>query len=228
MPVLPSELRIQNFEPYELGLDEKTAIFEAGRCLSCGLGAQVAGDKCAACLTCKRVCPYEVPLVEGLAHMPVEGCQACGICAASCPACAITVDSLYEHKIKEAFTAQQGKSPVVIFTGQENCFDDLKSPDIMTVLIRVPTIGAVQLEWLLSAFENGAAGVAVLGSRETSRRHYDGDGALKGMLARAKELMTAIGLAPERLFYCIPEEDENLATLLETFCRKLQLELVNS
>lgn len=223
MPVLPAALRVQNFAPYELGFDEKTAIFEAGRCLSCGLGAQVFADKCAGCLTCQRVCPYEVPLVEGVARMPVEGCQACGICAAYCPAYAITVDNLNEQEIKAALTAQQSNTPLVIFTGQENRVDVLKSSDLMTVMIRVPTVGALQLEWVLSAFENGAAGVAVLGCRETSSRHYGGDGALKGMLARAKGLMVAIGLAPERLYYCLPEEDENMVPLLENFYRKLQL-----
>ena len=221
IPVLPAALRIQNFEPYELGLDENTAIFEAGRCLSCGLGAQVFAEKCAACLSCKRVCPYEVPLVEGLANMPVEGCQACGICAAYCPAYAITVDNLYEHKIKEALSALQGKAPLVIFTGQETGIDVLKSSKLMAVMIRVPTIGAMQLEWVLSAFENDAAGVVVLGCRETSSRHYGGDGALKGLLARAKELMTEIGLAPERLYYCKPKEDEQVVTLLEEFFQQL-------
>jgi len=223
MPVLPAALRVKNFEPYELGLDEKTAIIEAGRCLSCGLGARVLADKCVACLTCLRVCPYEVPLVEGAARMPVEGCQACGICAAYCPAGAITIENLYEHKIKEALADLQGKDPLVIFTGQENSTDVLKSFDLQAVMIRVPTVSALQLEWVLSAFENGAAGVAVLGCRENSSRHYGGDGALKGLLGRAKGLLAAIGLAPERLYYCPPEEDEDMATLLKTFYQKLQL-----
>lgn len=223
MPVLPVALRVKNFAPYELGLDEKTAIIEAGRCLSCGLGAQVFADQCVACLTCLRVCPYEVPLVERAASMPAEGCQACGICAAYCPAGAITVENLYEHKIKEALADLQGKSPLVVFTGQENSTGVLKSLDLKVVLIRVPTVSALHLEWVLGAFENGAAGVAVLGCRESFSRHYGGDGALKGLLARAKGLMAAIGLDPERLYYCLPEEEEDLVTLLQTFCRKLRL-----
>lgn len=225
MQVLPAAHRAQNFAPYELGFDEQTAIYEAGRCLCCGLGAQVAADKCAACLTCLRVCPYEVPLVEGLARMPVEACQACGICAAYCPACAITVDNLYEHEIKEALEALPGKSSLVIFAGQENMSDVLKSLEAKASIIRVPTLGALQLEWVLSAFENGAAGVVLLGSREASSRHYGGDGTVRGLLARAKDLLADIGISPERLYYCLPQEDENIETLLEEFIRKLQLNL---
>jgi coenzyme F420-reducing hydrogenase delta subunit len=166
-------------------------------------------------------------MVEGLARMPVESCQACGICAANCPAYAITVDNLNEHKIKEALSAQQVKSPLVIFTGQENSMDVLKSSDLRAVMIRIPTIGALQLEWVLSAFENGAKGVAVLGCKETSSRHYGGNGTLKGLLVRAKTLMTDIGLAQEQLYYCIPEDEGNMVTLLEDYYQKLQLKAEN-
>lgn len=224
MPVLPAVVRIENFNPYELGLNEETAVLEAGRCLSCGLGAQVIEDKCAACLTCKRICPYEVPLVGASARMPLEACQACGICAAYCPAGAITTGNIDEHMIKEALANLQGERPLVIFTGQENSIDVLKLLDLDAIKIMIPTISALRMEWVLSAFENGAAGVAVLGSRETtSSRHYGGNGALQGMLARAKELMADIGLSPERLYYCLPEEACDMAILLEKFYRKLQL-----
>lgn len=225
MPVLPAAERIENFNPYELGFDEETAILEAGRCLSCGLGAQVVTDKCAACLTCKRVCPYEVPLVGASASMPLEACQACGICAAYCPAGAITTGNLNEEKIGEALAGLQGKLPLVVFAGQESSVDILKLSDLDVITVNMPTTSALRLEWVLGAFENGAAGVAVLGSRETSGRHYGGDGALQGMLARAKELMTEIGLSPQRLYYCLPEEPEDINMLLKIFYRKLQLSL---
>jgi formate dehydrogenase beta subunit len=226
MQVLPASSRIENFAPYELGFDEETAISEAGRCLSCGLGAQVAEGKCAACLTCKRVCPYEVPLVGNLARMPLEACQACGICAAYCPAGAITIGNLNEQKIQEALAGLQGKQTLVIFAGQENSIDVLKLSNLNVITIMMPAAGALRQEWVLSAFENGAAGVMVLGSRETSSRHYGGDGALQGMLARTKELMADIGLSPERLYYCLPEESCDVVILLEKFCQKLQLNLI--
>jgi heterodisulfide reductase subunit A len=56
-----------------------------------GIVARVDGEKCAACLTCVRVCPYEVPIinVKGEAEIDVAKCHGCGCCAAECPAKAI-------------------------------------------------------------------------------------------------------------------------------------------
>jgi heterodisulfide reductase subunit A-like polyferredoxin len=56
-----------------------------------GVVARVDGEKCAACLTCVRVCPYQVPVInpEGEAEIEVARCQGCGVCAAECPAKAI-------------------------------------------------------------------------------------------------------------------------------------------
>jgi heterodisulfide reductase subunit A len=56
-----------------------------------GIVARVDGEKCAACLTCVRVCPYEVPVInaKGEAEIDVAKCHGCGCCAAECPAKAI-------------------------------------------------------------------------------------------------------------------------------------------
>ena len=56
-----------------------------------GVVSVVDGDKCAACLTCIRTCPYDVPQInaEGVAEIEVAMCHGCGICAAECPAKAI-------------------------------------------------------------------------------------------------------------------------------------------
>ena len=56
-----------------------------------GIVAVVEGERCAACLTCVRVCPYEVPVVnvKGEAEIDIIKCKGCGTCAAECPARAI-------------------------------------------------------------------------------------------------------------------------------------------
>ena len=56
-----------------------------------GVVAVVEGERCAACLTCVRVCPYEVPVVnvKGEAEIDIIKCKGCGTCAAECPARAI-------------------------------------------------------------------------------------------------------------------------------------------
>jgi len=56
-----------------------------------GVVSVVDADKCAACLTCVRTCPYNVPQInaEGVAEIEAAMCHGCGICAAECPAKAI-------------------------------------------------------------------------------------------------------------------------------------------
>jgi len=56
-----------------------------------GVVAVVDGERCAACLTCVRVCPYGVPVVNerGEAEIDVAKCKGCGSCVAECPGRAI-------------------------------------------------------------------------------------------------------------------------------------------
>jgi heterodisulfide reductase subunit A-like polyferredoxin len=56
-----------------------------------GIVAVVEGERCAACLTCVRVCPYSVPIInaKGEAEIDVAKCKGCGSCVAECPAKAI-------------------------------------------------------------------------------------------------------------------------------------------
>jgi heterodisulfide reductase subunit A-like polyferredoxin len=66
---------------------------------SCGRVAVVNQARCVGCLTCVRICPYQVPKMAanltgvgniiGAAQIEPTICQGCGICAAECPAKAI-------------------------------------------------------------------------------------------------------------------------------------------
>ena len=55
--------------------------------------AVVDQEKCVACLTCVRTCPYGVPAMDEnhFAYIDPAGCQGCGSCAAACPRRAIQV-----------------------------------------------------------------------------------------------------------------------------------------
>jgi heterodisulfide reductase subunit A-like polyferredoxin len=66
-----------------------------------GIVAVVDGDRCAACLTCVRVCPYEVPIIniEGAAEIDLAKCKGCGSCAAECPAMAIELMHFRESQL---------------------------------------------------------------------------------------------------------------------------------
>ena len=56
-----------------------------------GAVAYVNPEQCAACLTCVRVCPYNVPFINarGVAEINIASCQGCGTCTGECPAKAV-------------------------------------------------------------------------------------------------------------------------------------------
>ncbi|HBF43609.1 MAG TPA: heterodisulfide reductase [Desulfobacteraceae bacterium] len=58
-----------------------------------GVVARVNPELCAACLICVRACPYEVPFIneDGVSEIDISKCHGCGVCAAECPAKAITL-----------------------------------------------------------------------------------------------------------------------------------------
>ena len=68
------------------------------------LGAAVArvdGMKCAACLICVRVCPFDVPFInaDGYSEIDPAKCHGCGLCASECPAKAIQLMQFEDDRI---------------------------------------------------------------------------------------------------------------------------------
>jgi heterodisulfide reductase subunit A len=57
-----------------------------------GLAAVVQPDKCAACLTCVRMCLFNAPRIKNnKAVIEPSACQVCGTCVEECPHQAITL-----------------------------------------------------------------------------------------------------------------------------------------
>jgi heterodisulfide reductase subunit A-like polyferredoxin len=66
-----------------------------------GVVATVNPDRCAACLTCVRTCPYDAPRigVEGYAVIDPAECRGCGACVAECPGKAISLQHFTDEQI---------------------------------------------------------------------------------------------------------------------------------
>ncbi|MFO7964986.1 MAG: FAD-dependent oxidoreductase [Desulfobacterales bacterium] len=80
-----------------------------------GIVSTVDHDRCAACLTCVRTCPFGVPYIgdQGYAVINASECHGCGICAAECPGKAITLKHFTDFQImaKESALFQE-ETPV--------------------------------------------------------------------------------------------------------------------
>jgi len=85
-PLLEITRRQSTFEEVVSGLDERNALFEARRCLSCG--------NCFECDNCYGVCPDNAVIKLGPGkrfEFNFDYCKGCGICVSECPCGAITM-----------------------------------------------------------------------------------------------------------------------------------------
>ncbi len=83
-PELPAEERVAGFGEVVGGLTAQEAVFEAGRCLSCG--------NCFECDGCLGACPEDAVIKLGVGHryrFDYDRCTGCGACFEQCPVHAI-------------------------------------------------------------------------------------------------------------------------------------------
>jgi heterodisulfide reductase subunit A-like polyferredoxin len=83
--------------------------------------AVVDAEKCVGCLTCVRICPYDVPKVSndytgaggilGAAYIEPAVCHGCGSCAAECPAQAIQLMHYKDAQILVKLDALFNQTP---------------------------------------------------------------------------------------------------------------------
>ncbi len=72
-----------------------------GKVIYGGSVAEVEQEKCSACLTCIRTCPYEAPFIgkASKAEIRTQLCQGCGMCVGVCPSKAIELHHYTDDQI---------------------------------------------------------------------------------------------------------------------------------
>jgi coenzyme F420-reducing hydrogenase delta subunit/NAD-dependent dihydropyrimidine dehydrogenase PreA subunit len=214
VPALPVEERINNFAEAELGYDREQACVEALRCLNCGAGASVA-DNCAACLNCVRICPFGVPVPgEEIVEIDLSRCQACGICAAECPASAINLklegNEDIRAELERVINAAREETPDLLTIG---FYCRYKSPlgppfDVEEVYwIGRFCTGRMSESQLIHSFELGADGVVVHMCNDKECRFRDGTRWLADHIKRAKRILKETGIGADRLKVVSEDED---------------------
>lgn len=213
MPKVSLKTRASSFDPVELGFSSSLASQEAQRCLNCLAGAELVEDKCTACLTCQRVCPFEAAhVVRGKAEFELERCQACGLCAADCPAEAVSMrgfdGEFLSGKVEKALK-KKGSSVLVFscaYLPAEN-----SAPKAASVEVLCP--GRLDANLLLKGFELGAEGILLSLCDDEECRFIKGAERLKQRVGYAQKLLQEIGWSPDRIAFYNPSP-EGLAEAL--------------
>jgi len=232
MPRLEDDKRLKSFSEVELGYSEEDALREAQRCLACTAGAVVDEPKCAACLTCVRVCPYGVPeMIGDKAYMDPLTCQSCGICASECPAQAITVKMTTEHLLPlqtgidsiEAEDERTSKSPVTVgfvcqfghVWGADRTFDAAGNLPDNVRFVRVLCPARLAPADILRAFEDGAERVFVTICGPNFCHYKTGNGLTERRLDYVRSILDGAGIGGDKLVSYPIDQNTSLAKIVE-------------
>jgi len=203
----PAGERTRDYEAIDENYSIEVAIREARRCMSCGGGAEVLIDKCVACLTCLRVCPFDIPVVTDVARIESTLCQACGMCIADCPANAIIARS-WDATAQVAETAQRiakldGRKIVAYVSGYyapAAAWNGAAEDTIPGVAeIYLPSVSRLGTAEMLHAMEDGARGVIVVACRLGGDRYPNATARIRKRVAQVREMLEEIGISPERV-----------------------------
>ncbi len=161
-------------------------------------------DKCAACLTCLRVCPFGIPKVTDVARIESSLCQACGICASECPANAIVSRNTRWPKLSariEAALSNGGPRSIAIVCGYRASAAQWKGkPELPGVTeLYVPSVAGVKVMDLLGAFEKSAHSVLLIAARQGEDRYPKTHLRIRARVQQAKDLLREAGVDAERL-----------------------------
>lgn len=203
---LAPEVRCDTMVHFEIGYDEAEALKEAGRCRGCGGGAVVNPDKCMACLTCQRICPYGAPKVTNVSEIRPEYCQACGLCAPECPGQAISMVSYDVREFRDrmplligtADPARQEPHIAAFICTHHVGVLGFKVPGNVKA-IPVHCTSRVDVLDVLKAVECGADGVAVVRCGDQTCKYRDIEPRVNARMKRAQALLQSLGMEPGRM-----------------------------
>lgn len=202
IPTQKPEIRIKSFDEFEHTLDSESAAWEARRCMNCGAGAEVLLDKCAACLTCLRVCPFDIPKVTDVASIDSILCQSCGICIAECPANAIIARGWDKGELK-ARTAEtlhslnSGRKIAAFICGHRASTaawrgEEIDVPSVGQLYL--PSMARLSVADMLKAFENGADVVVVVTVGENNERYPQAAKRIDRRVKETRRMLVEVGM----------------------------------
>lgn len=174
--------------------------------------AEVDPGKCVFCITCYRCCPHGAIYWDenNKALISPLACQACGICASECPMDAIQVigftDDAIKKEITEAIRPQEKVPQIVAFCCRNSAYEaGLMSKTFSQPvpyglkMIKVPCAGKIDIDYILTAFVEGADGVLVLTCHDGNCKSERGNIFAEWRVNDAYRMLEESGFGKERL-----------------------------
>ncbi|WDN89065.1 hypothetical protein BuS5_02033 [Desulfosarcina sp. BuS5] len=168
--------------------------------------------KCVFCITCYRCCPHGAIYwdEDNKAVISPLACQACGICASECPMDAIQVggftDTDLKEEIKQSIEPDAKAPQIVAFCCRNSAFEagvmaktfNMPVPEGLK-MVKVPCAGKIDLDYILTAFVEGADGVLVLTCHNGNCKSERGNIFAEWRVDDAHRMLEESGFGKERL-----------------------------
>ncbi len=169
---------------------------------------------CISCRLCEVICtPNAIKFDdEKYPQINLAACRGCGACAAACPSGALDLPCLTTEQLLEATKAAVVNNPVrpaivgylcrwCAYSAADRAGTSrIKYPSNI-INIQVPCTGRLNTETVLTAFAEGADGVAVMGCHVQDCHYRSGARYAKSRTDSIREALEGAGIEGRRLFF---------------------------
>lgn len=219
-----------------LAASKVKTLFTAGDIISEACVPTFDVDLCIKCRMCEQVCtPKAIKFGDyNYPEIDMAACRGCGACAAACPSGALDLPCMSNEQLENATTAAVEFNPLkpaivgylcrwCAYTAADRAGTArMKYPPNM-IPIQVPCTGRLNADTLLTAFAEGADGVAVMGCHVQDCHYRSGARYAKDRTEKMQEILGVAGIDKHRLYFgsVSASEADNFAEQITQFVNSI-------